>query len=93
MYIRFFYMGKRVNKNIRPLKMMLSSRDEVLCLLKNKAKIAGQTNLRIAANLTPMQHDHMAELRRQLKTQTLNGEQGITFKFVHGIPKIVKRGK
>lgn len=91
MDIKPFRLGRRVNENIRPLKVTLHSRDDALFLLKNKARIAGRTTMKMVADLTPMQREHMTNLRKQLETRTLNGEKGITIKYVRGIPKIVER--
>lgn len=36
----------------------------------------------------PMQRNHMADLKKQLETRVLNGEQEITIKYVNGFPKL-----
>lgn len=84
--IKFFRLGKYVEGRIRPLKVTLSSKADALTLLKNKKRISG--NLRIRSDLTPMQQQHLRDLRTKL--QDLNdGGGNKTIKYIKGVPQIV----
>lgn len=60
-------------------------------MLKNKAAISGTTNFRISSDLTPMQREHLVNLRKQLQERIDGGDTDATIKYVKQIPTIVKR--
>lgn len=86
---RAIRMG-RPGDNIRPLKLTLSSREDVLKCLRNRDKLK-DTNFRISSDLTHMQRTHMNELREELDRRTNGGERNLTIKYVNDVPRIVRK--
>lgn len=73
----------------RPLKLILSSREDVFRCLKNKKKLQN-SDLRINSDLTELQRTHLRGLRQQLRDRIDGGEKDVTIRYVDGVPKIIK---
>lgn len=75
----------------RPVRVTLSSSEEVVSVLKNKNKLAGgqYSSVKIKSDETFHQRQHLRDLRVALQTRIDAGETNITIKYIRGVPKIV----
>lgn len=87
--VKVVRLGKRGNK-VRPVKLVLSSRNDVIECLKHKHRLS-DTVYRISADLTELQRSHISDLRKELKVRVEHGETDLTIKYIEGLPKIVKK--
>lgn len=72
----------------RPLKLIFPDINTAKEVLRNKNKILN-TVYRISNDFTPMQRDHMKQLRLELSNRISKGEQNLTIKYFRGVPKII----
>lgn len=84
--IKYVRLGKYSLDKMRPLKVILSSKDDALKILKSRRK-AGEP-LKINSDLTPMQRNHLSALRLQLEELNNNGANK-AIRYVKGKPQIV----
>lgn len=89
--LKAFRLGRSQIKKLLPLKVQLSSREDVFSILKNKAKLRElNINVIISTDQTKMQQDYYRKIKSELDGRKDNGEQNIYIKYVNGIPTIVK---
>lgn len=87
--MKVYRLGRPGNKP-RPLKVTLCSEENVLTCLRNKRKIAtSHPNIRISADLTVMQRDHIKQLHKELDDRKSKGETNISIRYINGIPRIM----
>lgn len=84
--IRFARLGKFLQGKQRPIKITLSSKSDVLKVLKKKRII--NIPVKIHGDLTPMQRQHLSDLRAQLDELNRKGGNK-TIKYIRGKPQIV----
>lgn len=80
-------LGRKGGLNIRPLRIVLGSANDVISILRNKGNYSGTE--KITDDKTPSQMQHLNDLRRQLKELHDKGETNKTIRFIRGIPRIV----
>lgn len=85
--VKHFRLGKYSEERKRPVKLILSSKEDVLKILKNKVKANPPVN--IQSDQTPMQRKYLYDLRQQLQVLINNGEINKTIKYIKGKPQIV----
>lgn len=86
--IQSFRLGKfDVAKN-RPLKVILSSNDEALYVLKNKTKI-NIPSIRIYGDQTKMQREYFLSVKQKLDELKAAGDNTKTIKYINNKPTIV----
>lgn len=85
--LRLFRLGKpRSDGSSRPIKIIFGDPELALSFLKNKKHLKGP--IRMNADLTLMQRNHLKELRSQL--EILNKDAVLkTIKYINGQPRIV----
>lgn len=71
----------------RPVKVVLSSADDVHKVLKSYKSANG---IFINKDLTRMQQKRAFDIRQEFRNRTNEGETGIKLKYYSGIPKIIK---
>lgn len=74
----------------RPLKLLLSTRDDVLGCLRNRNRLEG-TTYQIGSDLTQKQRLHMKGLKTELKRRVDSGERDLTIRYTDGVPKIIRK--
>lgn len=72
----------------RPIKIIFQTRGEALAILKNKNKLKKPNSIK--SDQTPMQRQHLIDLRNELHQRTEKGEKELTIKYIKGSPKIIK---
>lgn len=72
---------------IRFTQVILSSKQEVLLILKGKSSYSGPMN--INQNRMVNQQNYLKHLRAELNSLVNNGKVNKTIKYFNGIPKIV----
>lgn len=82
-------LGKHCPDKNRNLKVTFENKDVVINILRNKSKLISNS-VRIFADQTPMQQQHMKKLRNELSQRTQNGELNLKIKYVNGVPKVIK---
>lgn len=82
-------LGRREDGKIRPIKVILFSRQDAIWILKNKSK--ARKEVRIYDDKTPKQREELNQLRNTLKTRVEMGETNLTIRYVKGVPKIVNQ--
>lgn len=82
-------VGRRGNED-RPLKLLLSSREDVLKCLKSRGKLA-DSQYRLDSDLTQLQRSHLRGVREELTRRIEGGERELTIRYMGGVPKIVKK--
>lgn len=86
--IKTFRLGKSDNRHA-PVKVMLSSREDVLKILRNKRKLKDSNyNVHISTDQTKMQQEYFSKLKSELSERKQNGEPDLYIKYVNGIPNI-----
>lgn len=89
--LKAFRLGRSQTNKFRPLKVQLSSREDVFSILKNKAKLRElNINVIISTDQTKMQQDYYRKIKSELDGRKDNGEENIYIKYINGIPTIVK---
>lgn len=75
----------------RPVKVVLTSGEEVRLVLRNKNKIQKTRfrNVNIQRDLTAEQRQHIRSLRTELRDRKAKGERNITIRYIHSVPTIV----
>lgn len=76
------------------LKVVFPDRASALRVLKNKGKLQLNNSYKgwkIYDDKTPEQTRYLEDLRRELNRRTDEGEQGLTIKYIKGIPEIVEK--
>lgn len=90
--IQIFRLGRAEAGKIRPLKVILRTPADALEILRNKNKLkTNNQNINFKSDETQMQRNYLAQLRSELQERQQRGENGITIKYVHGVPKIVTK--
>lgn len=84
---KVFRVGTNRSGRPRPLRVILSSREDVISILKNKWKYNGPA--RISEDYTKKQQTCLSNLRAELKRLHDSGDKNKTIRFVRGVPKIV----
>lgn len=79
-------LGVRSKETIRPIKVILPSRDVVISLLKSKINYKG--NCKFASDRTQIQREHHDSLKREVNEINRNGKIKV-IKYIEGIPRIV----
>lgn len=82
-------LGRREDGKTRPVKVVLSSRQDAVWILKNKSK--ADREVRVYDDKTPKQREDLQQLREALKTRVERGETSLTIRYVKGVPKIVNQ--
>lgn len=76
---------------IRPLKVMLSSSDNVLSVLRLKAHFTKKKDISIAPDRTLKQRNHMKSLVDELEKRRSKGEDNLIIRYRNGIPTIISK--
>lgn len=85
-------VGKSIAEKVRPMKVILSSRDIVASCLRNKHKLKDSgTNL--GTDLTKSQRDYYKSLRTELNNRLASGEKDLIIRYKLGVPYITKTGQ
>ncbi|KAB0790482.1 hypothetical protein PPYR_15120 [Photinus pyralis] len=89
-HIMIYRLGRAAMKDkVRPIKVVLNSRDDAVLLLKNKAKLPRNGKLYITADETLMQREFLKSVRLTLHNRIQNGESNLTIKYIRNVPTIV----
>lgn len=77
----------------RPLKLTMSDRPSAVAVLRNRRRLLDTPAYRTVTlqdDRTPSQIRYLDELRAGLQRRQDEGEQGLTIKYVKGVPEVVK---
>lgn len=89
--IKTYRLGKSNNNKHAPVKVILSSRDDVLSILKNKKKLKDSNyKVNISTDQTKMQQEYFNKLNNQLSERKQNGESGLYIRYINGVPTITQ---
>ncbi|KAF5282306.1 hypothetical protein FQR65_LT14360 [Abscondita terminalis] len=77
---KIFRIGKKSNKS-RPIKVILTSPDDVHKVLKNKKLLPPNTS--VAPDRTDMQRNELKSAYNELNRRRENGENNLFIKFIH----------
>lgn len=80
-------IGKSRTGHVRPLKVVLSNKNDAITVLKNKYKYRGQA--KIKQDLSKYQRDYLQNLRARLESMQSSGINDKTIRYINGIPKII----
>lgn len=87
--IRVMRLGKPKNNKPAPLKVQLTTREEVYVILKNKRKLKDlNINISISTDQTKIQQDYSKKIWMELDHRKKKGEDNIFIKYINGIPVI-----
>lgn len=84
-----YRLGRHNPGKVRPIKVCFESDIAPKHILRNKS-ILKNDKLRIYSDQTPMQRQHILELRKELSKRIENGETNLKIKYFKGMPKIIK---
>ncbi|KAK2578409.1 hypothetical protein KPH14_003658 [Odynerus spinipes] len=90
-FIKTFRLGAAQQDRTRPLKIICNSREDVLNILRNKAKYKGPAI--INEDRTPKQRAYLQELRNELNNLHASGDLNKTIRFINGTPKIISSNR
>ena len=82
-------LGKYNPNKDRSLKVCFEKKETAKYILKNKRKHKSD-KIRIYADQTQCQQQHMKKLQDELLSRQKNGEKDLIIKYVNDVPKIVK---
>lgn len=82
-------VGKIGSREIRPLKIVLSSADLVKSCFRNKYKLR-ESEVRLGPDLTKNQREHLSKLHEEKNNRIASGEEGLVIKYRNGVPFISK---
>lgn len=92
--VKVIRLGRSQSNKPRPLKVVFNSVSDVFDILKNKRNLSiDHPNVSVSSDRTQIQRDYMQKLREQLTTRSSNGENGLTIKFIKGVPKIINKSE
>lgn len=86
--IKTFRLGAYNAEKVRPIKVIMENKEDVLKILKKKASIQGDCYIK--NDQTPSQRAYLKNIVKDLQTRTTNGEKDLKIRYIMGIPKIVK---
>ena len=81
-------LGAKKQDHVRPLRVTLSSKSDVISVSRNKSRYNGPVE--ITNDLTQMQRKHLADLRAKLKVMRDAGDTNKIIRYINGTPKIVQ---
>lgn len=87
-------LGRADPAKSRPLKVTFQDENVAIDFIKRARELRNNVrfkNVFLSPDRTPRQMSHYRELRKQLTSRISTGETDIVIKYIHGIPKIVKR--
>lgn len=89
-YLKSERLGKIVDGKIRPIKVSLKSKEDVVAVLKNKKRIGHRfKNVRISSDQTIVQRQYFKLVKEEAEKRKQNGEN-VVIKFFSGVPVIKK---
>lgn len=74
----------------RPVKVIFKDASIALQCLRKRRNLGNESNIRIGADLTIMQRDHIKRVYKELDERKAKGENNIIVKFIRGVPRIVE---
>lgn len=84
-------LGKSNNTKPAPVRVQLSSREDVSAILKNKRKLRERyAHIMISTDNTPMQREQLRKVLQELNERKARGEDGLFVKYVRGNPSVGK---
>lgn len=84
-------LGPASNKK-RPVKVTFSDSSLALSSVKNRRKLIPRfSNIRISADLTPAQRNHIKSLHEQLEERRRKGEDNLIIQYKYGVPRITTK--
>lgn len=98
-YVSFYRIGKPSGPNPRPIKLILSSKEEAVTFFKkfsqdNIVKAdSSMADVSASRDRTPKERQLLQTLNDELKDRSSAGETNLTIKFVNGVPRIVEKSK
>lgn len=84
-----YRLGRHNPGKMRPIKVCFETDIAPKHILRNKSMLKND-KLRIYSDQTPLQRQHMTELRKELSKRIENGETNLKIKYFKGTPKIIK---
>lgn len=91
--VNVFRIGTVKPNKIRPIKVILNDPSITLNVLRRKNIALTHNDCKIYSDQTPLQRQYLNELRQTLANRTLEGEVGLTIKFINNKPAIVNVSK
>lgn len=94
--LKFFRLGTGSANRIRPIKLIFSSEDDMLQVLRNfsvQNLSSNDTNLKevkLSRDRSPLELTTLKSLRIELDSRLKAGERDLTIKYRNGVPKIIK---
>lgn len=93
-HIKISRLGKPAQNKVLPLKVQLSSREDVFLILKNKKKLRElNINIQISTDKTPFQRQQLKSTIDQLNERKTKGEENLYIKYINGNPTIAQSKK
>lgn len=85
-------VGRRRENSHRPIKVQLKDQKCKFIILKQKNRLRNTRyhNVRVNADMTPKQQEHLRNLRRDLARRRASGERDIAIRFINNEAVIVK---
>lgn len=80
-------LGKSRPNFCRPLRVILSCREDVITIMKNRNRV--DSKYTVKTDLTKYQQKRIKELKEELERSTAGGIQTMTIKFVNGEPSMI----
>lgn len=87
--IQYNRVGKKNVRGARALKITLTSQNDALSLIRNRNKLRG-SNIYINLDLTSRQQQLEKQTRTEYMNRKSHGEDDIQFRYVGGVPRIVR---
>lgn len=88
--VKVFRIGKKNKNGARALKVVFSSADDALKVVKMRRNVKRERRVYIDADLTPSQVSYLQSLRKEVADRRQEGEDGLYIRYSAGVPKISK---
>lgn len=88
--VRATRVGGSRDDGLLSIKVSLRDSEDALKILRGKSRFEP---VRVKADLTLKQREHLSRLRQELESRKSRGEQDITIRYIRGNPKIVSLSK
>lgn len=97
--VSFFRIGKPSGFSPRPIKLMLSSKEEAFAFFKKFSREditevdRSLADVTVSRDRTPKERKHLETLNVELKERIAAGEKNLTIKFINGVPRITEKSQ
>jgi regulator of replication initiation timing len=93
--VKLFRIGRNVKNSARPLKIIFKTKVEAASFLSSvgearRSRVLLPAGVKFVRDKTKLERKLLRESHEELDRRKLNGEEGLSIKYVNGIPEIAR---